>query len=227
MNNNATSTKTTLKSIKKINASRKNVYKKKKLRDVLTNLPDEYIKLKFKVTTSIKSELQKHFVWNVGFQMTPVEKSTFNQTENNKKYMSLFFFERDFYNRRYENTVKETLHVKQSTIPNAGLGLFASMFYNKDDVIAIYFGKKNKKTQEKHSKESHIYSFQVKPGIILTPHKDDLFLGSQFINDYNMGNNESFGIFLTNNAYFNGILLVAKRKRGSEITADYGINYNE
>ena len=44
-----------------------------------------------------------------------------------------------------------------------------------------------------------------------------------------MGNNKSFGKTLTNNAYFNGILLVAKRniKRGSEITADYGINYDE
>ena len=39
----------------------------KKIRDVLTNLSDKYIKRKFKVTTSIKSELQKHFVWNVGF----------------------------------------------------------------------------------------------------------------------------------------------------------------
>ena len=79
-----------------------------------------------------------------------------------------------------------------------------------------------------HKKEP-IYSFQVKPGIILTPHKDDLFLGTQFINDYNMGNNKSFGKTLTNNAYFNGILVVTKRKikRGSEITADYGINYDE
>ena len=205
------------------------MYTKKNIHDVLTNLSDEYIEHKYKVTKSIKFELQKHFIWNVGFQKTPVEKSTFKQTEHNKKYMSLFFFEHDFYNRRYKNTVKETLHVKQSTIPNAGLGLFASMFYNKDDVIAIYFGKKNKKTKQKHSKENHIYSFQVKPGIILTPHKNDLFLGSHFVNDYNIGNNKSFGKTLTNNAYFNGILLVAKRniKRGSEITADYGINYNE
>ena len=143
--------------------------------------------------------------------------------------MSLFFFERDFYNRRYKNTVKETLHVKQSIIPNAGLGLFASMFYNKDNVIAIYFGKKNKRTKQEHSKEEHIYSYQIKPGIILTPHKDDLFLGTHFCNDYNMGNNKSFGKTLKNNVYFNGILLVAKRKikKGSEITADYGINYDE
>ena len=143
--------------------------------------------------------------------------------------MSLFFFQRDFYNRRYKNTVKETLHVKQSTIPNAGLGLFASMFYNKDDVIAIYFSKQKQKTKPKHSKEEPIYSFQVKPGIILTPHKDDLFLGTHFCNDCNMGNNKSFGKKLKNNVYFNGILLVAKIKikKGSEITADYGINYYE
>ena len=145
MKNNPSSTQGSLKPLKKINTPRKNIHKRKNIHDVLTNLSDEYIERKFKVTSSIKSELQKHFIWNVGFQKTPVEKSTFKQTEHNKKYMSLFFFERDFYNRRYENTVKETLHVKQSTIPNAGLGLFASMFYNKDDVIAIYFGKKTKK----------------------------------------------------------------------------------
>ena len=73
--------------------------------------------------------------------------------------MSLFFFEHDFSNRRYTNTVKETLHVKQSTIPNAGLGLFASMFYNKDDVIAIYFSKKNKKNKGKTFKRKPYLQF--------------------------------------------------------------------
>ena len=72
-----------------LNLSKNQYFKKKciqkNIHDVLTNLSDEYIEQKYKVTKSIASELQKNFAWNVGFQKTPVEKSTFIQTENNKK----------------------------------------------------------------------------------------------------------------------------------------------
>ena len=85
----------------------------------------------------------------------------------------------DLSKRISQESQKDWLKVTQSTIPDAGAGLFSNRTFKKGQIITVYCGKVSKK-------EPSDYAVEYK-GRIIDPKRDGeipMYWGAHFANDY-------------------------------------------
>ena len=109
------------------------------------------------------------------------------------------------------------LKVKTSKIEGAGKGVFAAKSFEKDEIISVYLGKKSTTITP--------YTLKIQ-NMLISPDKEETWLGAHFMNDRNFKTStttKKVGHPICNNAYFEGVIVRARRRirEGEEITLDY------
>ncbi len=125
-------------------------------------------------------------------------------------------------NKKYYNNTKFLLEIKESQVPNAGLGLFTKQKIRKNQLIGTYGGTLIKVKKEEYDPD---YSIEINSRYVID--------GSKYPRPFTSIINDAINSSFTNNCEF--IIDVEKKqaelratrtiKEGEELFIDYGEEY--
>lgn len=202
--------------------------------ELLTNVADAYQSSDYIIDRNVKTIMDESFSWEKTYITSTVGTFDNEVTEHEKSNVKwrLYAKCRNIGTNvlsRYSTGHKYLLSVRESTVQGAGLGCFAEHTFRKHQIITIYMGTRKKTLPlEKGSESPYALYIDYKYTIHAGSKGNACLLGAHKCNDTNFvsgsnNKNNKIGRPVTNNAYFEGILVRASRTIliGQEIFLDY------
>ena len=174
--------------------------------------------------------LDKHLLWSNNNPQLKGAEGLQNRGAYEEYTLSLSICQRSVLQNRIgyvvtSATVKPWLVVKKSSLPGAGLGVFAAKTFNPNEIICVYFApEKSKQCTEdgKYTIDWGDWYYNVPK---MTNKELPYYMGAHFINDatFNCGQKNEKRLEHQNNSYLEGLHVKAKGRidPGREIKFSY------
>ena len=202
------------------------------IHSIFTSTHDIYVRDEHRCTLDVRTHIDDNFVWTKSTQVAASTGSLTHTEDNSSVKFTLYMKKREGdgdWSNQYSDGLTAILSVRPSTIPGAGLGLFAERAFRENQIISVYLGDK----MRRYYKAPSTYALQLNYQHNIQPNNNRLYLGAHFANDAkflpevpvasNKKKRRRIGHPVGNNCDFEGVYIVARSQIivGKEILLDY------